>query len=540
MSNFNLNEVKDMKNKIYPYYESPMFYDLREPVDYCAETYGNKTAFHWLENKVEKSKTYNEVRNDITALGEYFLNNGYRGKHIAVIGENSYNWVITYFATVNSGNVIVPIDKECTKEDIKYFIEQSDAEILVHSDDYTEEAEFSNCSVLINMKNFDEILEKGRELLASGKNEFQNAEIDRDKLCTLVFTSGTTAEPKGVMLSHRNIGTNAISVIRSVKLPDTALLMLPLNHTYGFIATISAMIVGCKIFINSSLRRLADDIKYAKPKYIPTVPLVGEVFYKNIWSAIRASGKENLIKKMVPISNGLRKVGIDIRRKIFKQIIDGLGGELELVVTGGAPNHEESIVGLTNFGIQVVTCYGISECSPSVSSMRNDHYDPASVGNALYGVELKISEENEILVKGTGVFLGYYKNEEATKAAMEDGWFKTGDMGELKDGFLYVNGRIKNLIVLSNGKNVSPEELEKEITKNVSNINEVVVYANGDEIIAEIYAEDASDEVKENIKNGILNLNRSLPTYKHIANVVFRENEFEKTTTKKIKRTKRG
>lgn len=540
MSNFNLKEVKDMKNKIYPYYESPMFYDLREPVDYCAETYGNKTAFHWLENKVEKSKTYNEVRNDITALGEYFLNNGYRGKHIAVIGENSYNWVITYFATVNSGNVIVPIDKECTKEDIKYFIEQSDAEILVHSDDYTEEAEFSNCSVRINMKNFDEILEKGRELLASGKNEFQNVEIDRDKMCTLVFTSGTTAEPKGVMLSHRNIGTNAISVIRSVKLPDTALLMLPLNHTYGFIATISAMIVGCKIFINSSLRRLADDIKYAKPKYIPTVPLVGEVFHKNIWSAIRASGKENLIKKMVPISNGLRKVGIDIRRKIFKQIIDGLGGELELVVTGGAPNHEESIVGLTNFGIQVVTCYGISECSPSVSSMRNDHYDPASVGNALYGVELKISEENEILVKGTGVFLGYYKNGEATKAAMEDGWFKTGDMGELKDGFLYVNGRIKNLIVLSNGKNVSPEELEKEITKNVSGINEVVVYANGDDIIAEIYAENASDEIKENIKNDILNLNRNLPTYKHITNVIFRENEFEKTTTKKIKRTKRG
>lgn len=529
-----------MKNKIYPYYESPMFYDLKEPVDYCAKTHGDKTAFHWLENKAEKSKTYNEVKDDITALGEYFINEGYRGKHIAVIGENSYNWIITYFAAVNSGNVIVPIDKECTKEDIKYFIEQSDADIFVHSDDYTEEAEFSNCSVLINMKDFDKILEKGRELLSSGKNEFQKVEIDRDKMCTLVFTSGTTAEPKGVMLSHRNIGTNAISVIRSVKLPDTALLMLPLNHTYGFIATISAMIVGCKIFINSSLRRLADDIKYAKPKYIPTVPLVGETFYKKICASIKASGKENLIKKMIPISNGLRKVGIDVRRKVFKQIIDGLGGELELIVTGGAPNHEESIVGLTNFGIQVVTCYGISECSPSVSSMRNDHYDPASVGNALYGVELKISEENEILVKGNGVFLGYYKNEEATKAVMEDGWFKTGDMGELKDGFLYVNGRIKNLIVLSNGKNVSPEELEKEITKKVSNINEVVVYAKGDEIVAEIYAENASEEIKENIKNHIFALNRSLPTYKHIANVIFRNNEFEKTTTKKIKRTKRG
>lgn len=529
-----------MKNRIYPYYETPMFYDLKEPIDYCAKTYGDKTAFHWLDGKIEKSKSYNELKADITALGEYFLNEGYKGKHIAVIGENSYNWIITYFAAVNSGNIIVTIDKECTKEDIKYFIEKGDAEIFVHSNDYTEEAEFSGCPTLINMKDFDDILAKGRELLNSGKTEFQNVEIDRDKMCTLVFTSGTTAEPKGVMLSHRNIGTNAICVIRSVMLPDSALLMLPLNHTYGFIATISAMIVGCKIFINSSLRRLAEDIKYAKPKYIPTVPLVGETFYKNIWTAIRASGKENLIKKMIPISNGLRKIGIDIRRKVFKQIIDGLGGELELIVTGGAPNHEESVAGLTAFGIQVVTCYGISECSPSVSSMRNEHYDPASVGNALYGVELKISEENEILVKGSGVFLGYYKNEEATNEVMENGWFKTGDMGELKDGFLYVNGRIKNLIVLSNGKNVSPEELEREIITKISDITEVVVYANGDEIIAEVFAKDANKETKQAVENAIFALNKDLPSYKHIANVLFRDNEFPKTTTKKIKRVKRG
>ncbi len=527
-------------NKPYPYYDAPEINSLRELVDYCTKAHSEKVAFHWLENKNEKFKTYKEVNDDITALGEYFINEGYRGKHIAVIGENSYNWIVTYFATVNSGNVIVPIDKECTKEDVKYFIEQSDAEIFVHSDDYTEEAEFSGCSILINMKNFDELLEKGRELLASGKNEFKNLEIDRDKMCTLVFTSGTTAEPKGVMLSQKNIGTNSISVVKSVKLPDTALLMLPLNHTYGVIATTSAMVVGCKIFINSSLRRLSDDIKYAKPKYIPTVPLVGEVFYKNIWSAIKASGKDNLIKKMIPISNGLRKLGIDVRRKLFKQIINGLGGELELIVTGGAPNHEESIAGLTAFGIQVIACYGISECSPSVSSMRNDHYDPSSVGNALYNVEIKTSEENEILVRGTGVFLGYYKDEEATKAAMENGWFKTGDLGEIKDGFLFVNGRIKNLIVLSNGKNVSPEELEKEIVKNVYGINEVVVYANSDEIIAEIYAENANDETKKNIKNDIFALNKRLPAYKHISNVIFRKNEFEKTTTKKIKRTSRG
>ncbi len=533
---------KTMKtqNKIYPYYDAPLINDLRELVDYCTNTHGYKIAFHWLENKEEKTKTYSEFNDDITALGEYFINEGYRGKHIAVIGENSYNWIVTYFAAVNSGNVIVPIDKECTKEDVKYFIEKGDAEVFVHSDDYKEEAEFSGCPQLINMMNFDEILAKGRGLLASGKTEFKELEINRNVMCTLVFTSGTTAEPKGVMLSQRNLGTNSISVVKSVKLPDTALLMLPLNHTYGVIATTSAMVSGCKIFINSSLRRLADDVKYAKPKYIPTVPLVGEVFYKNIWSAVRASGKEGLIKKMIPISNVLRKMGIDIRRKIFKQIIDGLGGNLELIVTGGAPNHEESITGLTNFGIQVVACYGISECSPSVSSMRNEHYDPTSVGNALYNVEIKLSEENEIMVNGTGVFLGYYKNPEATQAAMEDGWFKTGDIGELRDGFLYVTGRMKNLIVLSNGKNVSPEELEKEIIKNVSDINEVIVYANGDEIIAEIYAAGASDDIKETIKNGVFALNRNLPAYKHIANVVFRNNEFEKTTTKKIKRTRRG
>ena len=267
----NIFEVETMKtpNKPYPYYDTPEIPDLKEFVKYCGTKHSEKVAFRWLEKKIEKSKTYKEVSDDITALGEYFLNEGYKGKHIAVIGENSYNWIITYFATVNSGNVIVPIDKECTQDEIKCFIEKSDTEILIHSDDYTEEAEFSNCSILINMKNFDKILEKGRELLSSGKNEFQNVKIDRNKMCTLVFTSGTTAVSKGVMLSHLNIIFDTIATSKSVLIPDSSLVMLPIHHTYGFVASLTIpMLVGSSIFINSSIRTLMDDIKFAKPNIL--------------------------------------------------------------------------------------------------------------------------------------------------------------------------------------------------------------------------------------------------------------------------------
>ncbi len=525
-------------NKTYPYYNTPEITDLKEFIKYCGTNYGERVAFRWLEKKVEKLKTYNEFSSDITALGEYFLNEGYKGKHIAVIGENSYNWIITYFATVNSGNVIVPIDKECTQDEIKYFIEKSDAEILIHSDDYTEEAEFSDCSVLINMKNFDEILKKGRELLTSGNNEFQNVEIDNNKMCTLVFTSGTTAESKGVMLSHLNIIFDTIATSKSVLIPDSSLVMLPIHHTYGFVASLTIpMLVGSSIFINSSMRNLMNDIKYSKPKYIACVPLVAESFYKKVQENLKATGKYSIIKKLLFISNILCKCGIDIRRKLFKKIIDAFGGNLEILVIGGAPINENCVIGFHDFGINVLCGYGITECSPIVSTMRNEHFEPKSTGVVHPGVELRI-RNGEVQVKGNIVFSGYYKNQDATREAFDGEWFKTGDLGEYKNDMLYINGRIKNLIILPNGKNVSPEELEQKISSNISEINEIVVYEKDNMIVAEIYSAEADENKKMIIETKVLQFNKNLPSYKQIGKIIFRDVEFQKTTTKKIKRGK--
>ena len=527
-------------NKPYPYYDTPEIPDLKEFVKYCGTKHSEKVAFRWLEKKIEKSKTYKEVSDDITALGEYFLNEGYKGKHIAVIGENSYNWIITYFATVNSGNVIVPIDKECTQDEIKCFIEKSDTEILIHSDDYTEEAEFSNCSILINMKNFDKILEKGRELLSSGKNEFQNVKIDRNKMCTLVFTSGTTAVSKGVMLSHLNIIFDTIATSKSVLIPDSSLVMLPIHHTYGFVASLTIpMLVGSSIFINSSMRTLMDDIKFAKPKYIACVPLVAEAFYKKVQENLKTTGKLSIIKKLLFISNMLCKCGIDIRRKLFKKIIDAFGGNLEILVIGGAPINENCVIGFHDFGINVLCGYGITECSPIVSTMRNEHYEPKSAGVVHPGVEVRI-KNGEVQVKGNIVFSGYYKNEDATQEAFDGDWFKTGDLGEYKNDMLYINGRIKNLIILPNGKNVSPEELEQKISDNISELNEIVVSEKDDMILAEIYCIEADENKKKVIEAKVFELNKTLPSYKQIGKVVFRDVEFPKTTTKKIKRGKRN
>ena len=525
-------------NKAYPYYSTPEISDLKEFIKYCGTNYGERIAFRWLEKKSEIFKTYNEFDSDITALGEYFLHEGYKGKHIAVIGENSYNWIITYFATVNSGNVIVPIDKECTQDEIKYFIKKSDAEILIHSDDYTEEAEFSGCSVRINMNDFDEILKKGKELLSSGHNEFQNVEIDNNKMCTLVFTSGTTAESKGVMLSHLNIIFDTIATSKSVLIPDSSLLMLPIHHTYGFVASLTIpMLVGSSIFINSSMRHLMNDIKYAKPKYIACVPLIAEAFYKKIQENLKATGKDKLIQKLLFISNMLCKCNIDIRRKLFKKILDAFGGNLEILVIGGAPINENCVIGFHDFGINVLCGYGITECSPIVSTMRNEHYEPKSVGVVHPGVEVRI-ENNEIQVKGNIVFSGYYKNEKATQKVFDGEWFKTGDLGEYKNNMLYINGRIKNLIILPNGKNVSPEELEQKISSNIKEIDEIVVYQKDNMIVSEIYSAEADENKKKEIETKVLQFNKNLPSYKQIGKVTFRDVEFQKTTTKKIKRGK--
>jgi long-chain acyl-CoA synthetase len=528
-----------MKNKKYPYYETPDVNNLRDVTAYCADAFGEKIAFSYFEGKKEVSFSYRDFHNHVISLSAYFISRGFSRKHIALIGENSYNWLVTYFAVVNSNNVIVPIDKELSPDDISLILEKSDSSLLVYSPTYEDEANEASKGIdLISMASLSQLIENGNEIISHGGKSCMDIELDNDNFCTIVFTSGTTATPKGVMLSHKNFVTDTVATSKSVRVCDPSLVTLPLHHTYGFVASITIpMLIGSSIFINSSIRRLMPEIKHSKPEYIAVVPLVAETIYKKIWENAKATGKDKLLRKMVKISDFLCKIGIDLRRKLFRSVIDGLGGNIQIIVIGGAPISPECVKGFYSFGIMALGGYGITECSPIVSTVRNTHYCPESVGSVHPGINVRIVDD-EIQVSGETVFRGYYKDDLATSEAFDGEWFKTGDLGYLKDGFLFISGRKKNLIILGNGKNVSPEELEQKLSDSISEIDEIVVSEKNGVICAEIYANEADDATKAIVKNKVLEYNKTLPSYKHIAEVSFRDTEFPKTTTKKIKRGK--
>lgn len=526
-----------MANRKYPYYKVAEPKDLKELVSFCAEEYGEKTAFWFREKNNEIRKSFRQVEADIKALGTYLLNAGYENKHIALMGENSYEWIISYFAVVNSGNVIVPIDKENVAEAVAFQLNHSDTDMFLYSSTYADIAEYCG-KESICFKQYDELIAKGNELIANGDKSFENVEIDAQRMCAIVFTSGTTSEPKGVMLSHSGLAKDAVISSKNLYIPEGTVSLLPLYHTFGFMACVLCqMLRGFKVFINTSLKRAFDDIKYAAPKHLSVVPMLLVVIYNKIWSNVRSSGKEKIFKTMIKVSNFLLKFGIDIRRKVFKQVFDAFGGNLEMLITGGSSIDEKYIKGFRDIGITVTNGYGITECSPIVATMRNEHFAPKSVGAIQPELEGRVVD-GEIQIKGPTVFLGYYKNEKATEEAFDGEWFKTGDLGSIdEDGLLYIEGRKKNLIILSNGKNVVPEEIEGYIENNIPEVKEVMVYGEDDSIVAEIFADAEVENVQNIINDKVSEVNQKLPLYKRISKVKFTDTEFPKTTTKKIKRT---
>ena len=518
-----------MKIKKYALNEIPHPNNLKELVDIRAAM-PNTTAFQYKKKKEIVSVTTAQFKNDIECLGTYLFDCGIRDSKVALIGENSYEWILSYFAVVNGGNVIVPIDKELSNADIADMIKQSEATALIYSDAYSDIAEENAHLKLFNMKSFEEYISQGKDSITSGNGDYIIYKIDNYKMCSIIYTSGTTGKPKGVMLCHKNLATDIICSCENAYIAGQSMLTLPLHHTFAFSTSVLSMLLwGVTISINSSLRTFKQDMKDFKPQNILMVPLYVETMYKNIWSAAKEQGKEKLIKAMLVMTSALRKTGIDLRRKIFKSILAEFGGNLDLIVSGGAPIKEKYIEFFDKIGITVLNGYGISECSPVVAVSRNKARVEGSVGLILRCNQAKI-QDGEILLKGENVMLGYYNDDVATKEAFSDGWFKTGDLGYIRDDYLFITGRKKNLIILSNGKNVSPEELEEKLLE-IPNVKEVVVYAENDLITAEIYAES-----KDGIEDGINKLNKALPIYKQIQNIKFRDTEFEKTTTKKIKR----
>ena len=532
------------KNNHYPYYEMPEISDFRQFVDFMAEKYSDKTVFIYEEDKTEKSVTYSQFTNDINSLAAYIASNGMYDQKIALYGDNSYEWIVTYFAAVVSGNIIVPIDKEISGEEVKNLVCDCQAKFLVYSKNKASviqdvKADMTSVDRFFEIDDVKELFKKGAEILANDRSVLEISQ-DTEKLCALIYTSGTTGNPKGVMLCQRNLMYDMCNSCRNLLEPPNTVVVLPLNHTFGMMAGVLCQVyAGHTTYINNSLRNVLRDINRLKPYHISVVPLFADTFYKGIWKNAKKSGKDKALKMLIKVSNGLRKVGIDLRRVLFKSVIDAFGGNLEMIIVGGAPLDLKVAKGFEDLGITVIGGYGITECSPIISTDRNKDYKFGSAGLAIPGVEVKVDApdengEGELLVKGPIVMLGYYNNPKATAEVFEGEWFRTGDFGRVDDeGFIFITGRKKNIIITPNGKNVYPEEIEAVIQK-VEGVGEVVVYESEKLICAEIYTEPPED--KDRIKADVLALNKNLPSYKHIQKVVFRDTEFEKTTTKKIKR----
>ncbi|MCL2089235.1 MAG: AMP-binding protein [Oscillospiraceae bacterium] len=538
-----------MKSKNYPLYKVDPLGSIRDLVDNCAVKYGDSPAFTFERDKERVSISYRQFRADTEALGTALHDLGLKNSKIALIGENSYEWIVSYIAAVNGGNVIVPLDKELSPAEIANLLRDCQADAIIHSDNYKSlvdglPKQELNIRHKISMKDqIPALIARGKELVKTG-SPYTDYAIDNTALSTIIYTSGTTGVSKGVMLSHKSISSDVVVSCRNCTFSGVSLLVLPLHHSFAFTGGILIMMNwGCNIVINRGLKEVAGDLVKYKPSNTLLVPLFVETFYKKVWDSAKKSGKDGMLKKLVGLSNLFLKLGIDLRPKLFKKVLEAFGGELDVVITGGAPIDSAYIKGFRDFGLKVLNGYGISECSPVVSVNRNHYYRDGSIGLVLPEIEVKILDPDqnghgEICVKGDIVMLGYYQNEQATKDAFDDGWFKTGDIGYLdSDNFLFISGRKKNVIILGNGKNVYPEELEFALSSNIPYIKESVVYAEGDDIAAEIFLDTENHpDCAALLDDDIKKLNQTMPVSKHIRKTKIRDTEFPKTTTKKIKR----
>lgn len=531
--------------KHYELYAHQKVNTLKELLAYCAEKHNNNTAFAYQRKKNEIEVSHIQFKSDVDALGSYLLNQGYKGCHIAVFGENSYEWILTHFAVTCGGNVIVPIDKELDINNVAELLIDSESKVFIYSNTYADIAEQLQEKLpdisYINMKDIPEHIETGKTLIANGNTEYINTEIHKDDLASIVYTSGTTGKSKGVMLTHGNFAIDSYSACCNVSVCGSSILLLPLHHTFGLVAAVfSEMMYGYPIYINSSYKRLLQDFQKSKPQNFFAVPLIAETLYKTIWVTAQKQGKDKQLKVLVKLSDLLRKLGIDLRKVFFKSVIDAFGGNLDLIICGGAPLSTDLIKGFDSLGITVLNGYGITECSPIVAVNRNKFNVVGSVGLPLCCNEVKIAEDGEVLVKGDNVMLGYYHNEDENEKVFVDGWFKTGDLGKIDEyGALHITGRIKNLIILGNGENIPAESIEQEIYT-IPYVKECIAYGKDNVIVAEVYLDEEVADAKDRINEDIQAINQRLQQIRNIGQVVIRDTEFPKTTTKKIKRNYGG
>ncbi len=558
----------------------PHIWDVTDLCD-IIERHGNKTLFRYYEGKDIQSMTYATFGTQVREAAAAFTAMGLCGEKIAVIGETSPQWVCTYLGALAAGCVIVPMDKELDTEEIRRFIAMVDARAIVYSKSFNEkfiksisdgdtgiryfipitpayDSSFDNKVIA-----FDQLLTCGRERVERDGYHYPIVR-NREKLAEMLFTSGTTGTSKCVMLCQKNIFAAVNAAVETVcfSADDVVVSVLPIHHTYELMCVLAEMVYGIDICINDSLRHVMKNFQLFKPTGLVLVPLFINTMYAKIWSEAQKSKKETILKAGLATSKTLMAVGIDARRKIFKSVLDAFGGRLDHIICGGAKLNPDLIAAFEDFGISIFEGCGITECSPLTCVTPYFARKYGSVGPAVPCCRVRIDEktgsgeneegyvEGEIQIKGDNVMLGYYNNPEANEAAFTtDGWYRTGDIGYMDgDGYVYITGRMKSVIVLENGKNVFPEEIEEYLGK-IDTICESVVVGrkapDSDAIILtavvfpayDKFPTGASEElIRESIRNSINAMNRRLPGFKQVKAVEYRQTEFEKTTSKKIKR----
>lgn len=517
-------------NKPYPYYEHDVINNLQELLDRSIKKNENGLAFFYNdENKNIINKTYRDFYDDVMYLRNYLFKN-FHNTHIGIIGENSYEWLVLFFAIILSGNVGVIIDKDLDSEVIKTLLKKSDTKTVFISRNYSKVIDLGKYKTF----SFDDI----KDFINEGKKGKCDNEIDDDKDAVIFFTSGTTGANKGVVLSQKNIASNIHLTCSIFKLDGSTIALLPFHHAFGLITcALKPFFYGYPIFINSSLRNVMSELLISKPQTLLVVPAFVEKFYKQIWSTARKTKKDKLLKALIKTSNAFLKVGIDMRKKLFKSVTSAFGGNLEYIICGGAYLDVKYVKWFRSIGIEILNGYGITECSPVVSTNRNHYHRDGSVGQLIKNCQVKIVDD-EIVIKSDCVMKGYYKDKAATNAVLKDGWFYTGDLGYIdEDGFLFITGRKKNLIILSNGENVSPETIEEELYKD-KGVCEVIVYEKNGQMLAQIYPEEDYMGDQEHFDKLINEYNKKVPRNRQIALVILRNTEFIKNTNRKILRNK--
>lgn len=572
-----LNSSKDTNVR---YKQSRPITDLKHMFKTSCELYGDHTAFmqRFVKGEPFQKITYSEAYEDVNGLGTALINIGLKGKRVAVIGENCYQWASSYLAITGGVGIVVPLDKELSKDELAQLVKNSEVSGVMFTKKYLEtfkeikKNKDNKLEVLVNLSAEEEedgvyswkkLIASGKELISSGDRSYLDAEIIADEMGVLLFTSGTTGIAKGVMLSQTNICADLMSAPTLLETldTDTFFSILPLHHTYectcGFLMP---MYKGSAIGYCEGLKYIQKNLQEIKPTFFLAVPLIFESLYRSIIKSAKKSGQLEKMQKVMKLNRVTSKVGINLNKKFLKDVYNVFGGNLDVMISGGAAIDPQILDFFNELGIIAVQGYGLTECAPMAAlspdvrkSIRGD-----SVGYLLPGMECEIRDADEagigeICLKGQNVMMGYYNMPEETEKVLRDGWFYTGDLGYLKDGYIYITGRKKNVIITRNGKNVFPEELEHYLGK-IPYVLESMVWADNDEsgqddvIIATIrpnmeevknkLGEDAMDmkKVEALISEEVDKINENLPLFKRIKKVAIREEEFEKTTGHKIKR----